>query len=163
MASHRRRCGDRLGRLRIAGRDRIRWHLAKHHRTSRHHGSGSEIPTDAQTCSTRRTVAGEALAYQPDAVLFDARSRPEFGPIGELFRRGAIATEIANQRTRIVGTFEMGASFSADGTIFTTDEGFARIFYASAASCWQPAVKGLTLMVNSVFNSFRYEDIWLDG
>ena len=36
------------------------------------------------------------------------------------------------------------------------------IFYASAASCWQPTVKGLTLMVNSVLNSYRYEDIWLD-
>jgi peptide/nickel transport system substrate-binding protein len=36
------------------------------------------------------------------------------------------------------------------------------IFYASAASCWQPTVKGLTLMVNSVFNSYRYEDVWLD-
>jgi putative ABC transport system permease protein len=65
---------------------------------------------------------------QPDAVLFDARSRPEFGPIGELFQAGPVVTEVANQRTRIVGTFEMGASFSADGTIFTTDEGFARIF-----------------------------------
>ena len=36
------------------------------------------------------------------------------------------------------------------------------IFYANAASCWQPTVKGLTLMVNSVFNSYRYEDNWLD-
>jgi peptide/nickel transport system substrate-binding protein len=42
------------------------------------------------------------------------------------------------------------------------DAGRPIIFYASAASCWQPAVKGLTLMVNSVFNSYRYEDIWLD-
>ena len=36
------------------------------------------------------------------------------------------------------------------------------IFYASSASCWQPAVKGLTLMVNTVFSSYRFEDIWLD-
>jgi putative ABC transport system permease protein len=64
----------------------------------------------------------------PDAVLFDSHSRPEFGPIGDLFHAGPVATEVANQRTRIVGTFEMGASFSADGTIFTTDEGFARLF-----------------------------------
>ena len=34
--------------------------------------------------------------------------------------------------------------------------------YASSASCWQPAVKGLTLMVNTVFSSCRFEDIWLD-
>jgi len=42
------------------------------------------------------------------------------------------------------------------------DAGRPIIFYASAASCWQPAVKGFTPMVNSVFNSYRYEDIWLD-
>ena len=42
------------------------------------------------------------------------------------------------------------------------DAGRPIIFYASGATCWQPAVKGLTLMVNSVFNSYRYEDIWLE-
>jgi len=36
------------------------------------------------------------------------------------------------------------------------------IFYASAGSCWHPNVKGVMLMVNSIFNSYRYEDIWLD-
>ena len=42
------------------------------------------------------------------------------------------------------------------------DAGRPIIFYASNASCWRPTVKGLTLMVNSVFNSYRFEDIWLD-
>jgi peptide/nickel transport system substrate-binding protein len=42
------------------------------------------------------------------------------------------------------------------------DAGRPIIFYPSTASCWQPTVKGLTLMVNSVFNSYRFEDIWLD-
>jgi len=42
------------------------------------------------------------------------------------------------------------------------DAGRPIIFYANAASCWQSTVKGLTLMVNSVFNSYRFEDIWLD-
>jgi peptide/nickel transport system substrate-binding protein len=42
------------------------------------------------------------------------------------------------------------------------DAGRPIIFYASAGSCRQPTVKGQTLMVNSVFNSYRYEDIWLD-
>jgi peptide/nickel transport system substrate-binding protein len=36
------------------------------------------------------------------------------------------------------------------------------IFYNRAATCWQPYVKGLTLMVNSLFNGNRHEDIWLD-
>ena len=64
----------------------------------------------------------------PDEVLFDARSRPEFGPIESLHDAGSKRTEIANRQVRIVGLFEMGASFSADGTVITTDEGFARLF-----------------------------------
>lgn len=73
--------------------------------------------------------AREARTLQdPDEVLFDSRSRPEFGPIGRLFAAAPVRTEIANQRVRIAGLFEMGASFSADGTVITTDEGFARLF-----------------------------------
>ena len=30
------------------------------------------------------------------------------------------------------------------------------------ATCWQPRVKGLTIMVNSIFNGWRMEDVWLD-
>jgi peptide/nickel transport system substrate-binding protein len=36
------------------------------------------------------------------------------------------------------------------------------IFYARQASCQQPRVKGLTLMVNSIYNGSRFEDPWLD-
>ena len=42
------------------------------------------------------------------------------------------------------------------------DAGRPIIFYPSGASCWRPTVKGLTPMVNSVFNSYRFENIWLD-
>ncbi len=36
------------------------------------------------------------------------------------------------------------------------------IFYARQATCWQPRVKGLTLMVNSIYNGSRFEDLWVD-
>ena len=36
------------------------------------------------------------------------------------------------------------------------------IFYSRGGTCWQPHVKGLTIMVNSIFNGNRREDIWLD-
>jgi peptide/nickel transport system substrate-binding protein len=36
------------------------------------------------------------------------------------------------------------------------------IFYSRAATCWQPWVKGLTIMVDSLFNTNRMEDVWLD-
>jgi peptide/nickel transport system substrate-binding protein len=36
------------------------------------------------------------------------------------------------------------------------------IFYSRAGTCWQPHVKGLTIMVNSLHNGNRMEDVWLD-
>ena len=64
----------------------------------------------------------------PDAVAFDRRSRPEFGPIGDLFRDGPVRTEIGGHAVRIVSVFDMGASFSADGTVIVDDDGFSRLF-----------------------------------
>jgi peptide/nickel transport system substrate-binding protein len=36
------------------------------------------------------------------------------------------------------------------------------IFHIHAGTCWQPYVKGITVMVNSSYNGYRYEDVWLD-
>ena len=36
------------------------------------------------------------------------------------------------------------------------------IYHNRAASCWYPQVKGLTIMVNGIYNGWRMEDIWLD-
>ena len=36
------------------------------------------------------------------------------------------------------------------------------IYYPAGASCWQPWVKGWTLMTNSIYNGWRMEDVWLD-
>jgi len=36
------------------------------------------------------------------------------------------------------------------------------IYHIRAGTCWQPQVKGITLMVNSIYNGNRFEDIWLD-
>jgi len=36
------------------------------------------------------------------------------------------------------------------------------IFYNRFAYCWQPRVKNWTMMVNSIINNFRMEDVWLD-
>ncbi len=36
------------------------------------------------------------------------------------------------------------------------------IYHSRLGSCWQPYVKGLTVMVNSSYNGYRYEDVWLD-
>jgi len=36
------------------------------------------------------------------------------------------------------------------------------IYHPRAAICLQPQVKGITLMVNSIYNGSRFEDVWLD-
>ena len=36
------------------------------------------------------------------------------------------------------------------------------IFYPRNGTCTQPYVKGLVTMVNSIYNGYRMEDVWLD-
>jgi peptide/nickel transport system substrate-binding protein len=36
------------------------------------------------------------------------------------------------------------------------------ILHSRRGNCWQPHVKGVTVMVNSIYNGHRYEDVWLD-
>jgi peptide/nickel transport system substrate-binding protein len=36
------------------------------------------------------------------------------------------------------------------------------IFYPRQATCRHPQVKGMTMVVNSIYNGFRFEDLWLD-
>ena len=37
------------------------------------------------------------------------------------------------------------------------------IFYPTGVTCMQPQLKGLTTMVNSIYNGSRFEDLWLDN
>ncbi len=65
----------------------------------------------------------------PDTVLFDVGSRPEFGPIAEMYGRGpALYTEVNDRRVRIVGLFDLGATFGAGGHLLTSDVNFGRLF-----------------------------------
>ena len=36
------------------------------------------------------------------------------------------------------------------------------IYHDVAAACWHPYVKNMTIMVNSIYNGWRWEDVWLD-
>ena len=36
------------------------------------------------------------------------------------------------------------------------------LYHGHQANCWQPYVKNMTVMVNSSYNGYRYEDLWLD-
>jgi peptide/nickel transport system substrate-binding protein len=43
-------------------------------------------------------------------------------------------------------------------------EDYARpiIFHARSATCMQPWVKNLTIMLNSMYTGWRFDDVWLD-
>jgi len=67
--------------------------------------------------------------FKSDAVLFDELSRPEFGPVGEQFRKGeAITAEVGDRRLRVAGLFRMGTSFAIDGNLLVSDETFQLLF-----------------------------------
>ena len=58
---------------------------------------------------------------RPNTVLFDRRSRPEFGP-----QEPGIETEMERRQVTIVGNYDLGGGFAADGTVITSDLNFAR-------------------------------------
>jgi putative ABC transport system permease protein len=65
------------------------------------------------------------LLSQKGRVLFDERSRPEFGPVAEWFRDGRIVeSEISGNRVRVAGLVALGTSFGADGNLLTSSETF---------------------------------------
>ncbi len=95
-----------------------------------------------KTLTTRSILAlgfepGDPLFFDPDLaskakaltsrgrVLFDERSRPEFGPIANWYREGRIVeTELAGKRVRVAGLVSLGPSFGADGNLLTSRETF---------------------------------------
>ena len=69
------------------------------------------------------SAAGKAALRQPNVVFFDRLSRPEYGPqdIGTV-------TEADRRKITIVGQYELGGGFSADGTVIMSDQNFRRLF-----------------------------------
>lgn len=63
---------------------------------------------------------------QLKTVLFDSATRPEFGPIANIFRqKGTVTAELNYRRVKVAGLYPIGASFAADGTIITSDTTFS--------------------------------------
>jgi putative ABC transport system permease protein len=64
---------------------------------------------------------------RPDTVAFDARSRPEFGPIPQLLEQGPVFIEINDRRVEVVGLIAIGPSFGADGNVVMSETNFRRL------------------------------------
>ncbi|PSR19677.1 DevC protein [filamentous cyanobacterium CCP3] len=64
----------------------------------------------------------QALRF-PNTVFIDKRSSPEYGPLTL-----DVQTEADRRRVRIVGQYELGGGFAADGTLIISDHNFARFF-----------------------------------
>jgi putative ABC transport system permease protein len=74
-------------------------------------------------------LQAKSLLRQQDVVIFDRDSRPEFGPVDEVFDAGQpVVTEVNDREIEVVGLFRMGTSFGIDGTIITSDVNWLRLF-----------------------------------
>ena len=97
----------------------------------------------------------------PDAILYQ-----NYGCEGELNYTGYCNPEVDQMLYR--QSMEINEDKRRE-LIWEIEKKLARdaarpiIHHARAATCWQPKVKGLTTMVNNVFNGWRMEDVWLDN
>ena len=61
-------------------------------------------------------------------VMFDRASRPEYGPIPQLFStQGSLEAQVSGTVVQTIGLFKMGASFGADGNLIASDSTFFNI------------------------------------
>jgi putative ABC transport system permease protein len=63
-----------------------------------------------------------AVLSRPDTVLFDLRSRPEYGS-----KSVGTTTEVSRRTITIGGQYELGGGFAADATLITSDQNFLRL------------------------------------
>ena len=88
-------------------------------------------PSDSLLLNEGFSKKAERLK-NPGRVLFDKLSRPEFGPIEELFLSDQkVETEVAGKRVIVEGLVELGPSFGADGNLITSRETFLKLFSAN--------------------------------
>ncbi|MBD2253915.1 ABC transporter permease DevC [Nostoc parmelioides] len=65
----------------------------------------------------------------PDNFVFDRAARGEYDKVFSQIDAGeSVTTEVDKRTISISGTFKLGASFGADGTLISSDENFLRLF-----------------------------------
>ncbi|TAE59972.1 MAG: FtsX-like permease family protein [Nostocales cyanobacterium] len=62
-------------------------------------------------------------------VMFDQAGRPEYGTVGDTFKKtGNFQTELNNKTVSVKGVFSNGASFAADGNVIASHSTFLNLF-----------------------------------
>jgi putative ABC transport system permease protein len=62
-------------------------------------------------------------------VIFDQAGRPEYGAVGDIFKKtGKFDTELNSKAVFVKGLFTDGASFAADGNVIASDSTFLQLF-----------------------------------
>ena len=61
----------------------------------------------------------------------------------------------ADQEKRKLIAWEIDKKLTADAVR-------PMLYYLRGATCWRPEVKGLNIQVNSIYNNWRMEDVWID-
>jgi len=102
---------------------------------------------------------GAAVVDDPDQQLYESyacESDRNFTgycnrPLEDLFHR---QSREVDQKKRKQLVWDIDTTLQREG---------ARpvIFHTRGATCWHPRVKGLTAMVNSMYNGWRMEDVWV--
>ncbi len=84
-------------------------------------------PSDPLFLDPELSIKAKTLTNR-GRVLFDERSRDEFGPVAEWYKSGRIVeTELAGKRVRVAGLVSLGPSFGADGNLITSRETFLEL------------------------------------
>jgi len=104
---------------------------------------------------------GTAVVDDPDQQLYESYAcdsdRNFTGycnrPLEELYHRQSRETDLQTRKELV---------WDID-TALQQDDARPVIFHTRGATCWHPQVKGLITMVNSIYNGWRMEDVWLDN
>ena len=113
--------------------------------------------------------------FEPEHEQFPDSARrffqTEIGPHGERWREQGFVDREAFRKAGEQGYLLMWADPKYGGAgvrdfryeqILIEDAARPIIFHGFAGTCWHPHVKGHVLHQNSIYNNWRFEDVWLE-
>lgn len=89
----------------------------------------------ARSAMTLPEISGQLNTIaQQDTVLFDSKSLPSLGPVGELFNKGeSVNSVVGGRKVSVGGLYSLGSSLFKQGHIVTSDTNYLRFFGQAGA------------------------------